>query len=292
MIMEMGMSTSAPDDGAGTRRSAKGRPSRIGSGAPTAEVAGYALSLMLVVFAAAIAMAAERVVGAPNVTLIFVLPVVVAASAFGWGPALATVVAGALAFDFLFTEPRYSLQIYNPSDMWAAALLLVIAALVSAVAAEGRRRALEAREAAEQAMAVQTLAHAVIERRSRADVLQTAAQALNQAFRAPAVIFLQDGAVFSLAASAGAPQITAAEEEAARWVLTSGTHARAETYPFDRSLFDFWPVAAPGSRSCVLGVGFAAARRGRPASPEQMIDIVAGYVAVALGQSASSAMKR
>ena len=71
---------------------------------------------------------------------IFVLPVVIAATALGWGPSLLAVSTSVLAFDFFFTEPFYSFRIASPSDVWAAALLLVIAAIVSTIAAESRRR--------------------------------------------------------------------------------------------------------------------------------------------------------
>jgi K+-sensing histidine kinase KdpD len=42
-------------------------------------------------------------VPAPGLTLIFVLPVVIAGTAFGLGPSVAAIVASVLAFDFFFT---------------------------------------------------------------------------------------------------------------------------------------------------------------------------------------------
>src|SRR5271154_1858389 len=68
----------------------------------------YAVSLLFVAVATGFAFIVERLVGAPNLTLIFVLPVIAAATAFGWGPSLVATVASVLAFDFFFTEPRYS----------------------------------------------------------------------------------------------------------------------------------------------------------------------------------------
>lgn len=243
--------------------------------------AQYGLSLVMVGLAALLAFVVEHLIAAPNLTLIFVLPVVVAATAFGWGPALLAASAGVLAFDFFFTAPFYSFRIASPSDLWAAALLLVIAAIVSTVAAEARRRALEARRAADQAQAMQGLAHLVIKSRPRGEVLQAAADTLHRLFRAPAVVFVEEDGAFRVAATAGGPKITAAEEEAARASLADHLATRSETYPFDQSEFDFWSVSARKGAGCVVGVDFTRSGEGRPEAPERFVDVVRAYLAAA-----------
>jgi two-component system sensor histidine kinase KdpD len=251
-------------------------------------VARYSVSLLLVALATALAFIVDHVISAPNLTLIFVLPVVAAATLFGWGPSLVAVSASVLAFDFFFTEPYYSLRIASPSDLWAAGLLLVVAAIVSTIAAESRRRALEARRAAEQAQALQVLAHVVIESRPQAEVVSAAVTALSQIFQAPAVVFMQRGKAFAPVATAGAARITAAESEAAKGALDTQLLARAETYPYDQSRFDFWPVATSKDVSCVIGVCFGRSGGGRPAAPERFVEIVAAYLAAAFRASAQA----
>ncbi len=248
-------------------------------------VARYAVSLLLVAVATALAFIVDHVISAPNLTLIFVLPVVAAATLFGWGPSLVAVSASVLAFDFFFTAPFYSFRIASPSDMWAAGLLLVIAAIVSTIAAESRRRALEARRAAEQAQALQALAHIVIESRPQAEVVSAAATALSQIFQAPAVVFMQKGMAFAPVATAGGARITTAEAEAAKGALDTRLPARAETYPYDQSTFDFWPVATPKDPGCVIGVSFGRSGRERPVAPERFVEIVAAYLAGAFRAS-------
>ena len=243
--------------------------------------AQYAASLLFVALATVLAFVVEHLIAAPNLTLIFVLPVVIAATGFGWGPALAAAVTGVLAFDFFFTEPVYSFRITSPSDLWAAGLLLVIAAMVSTVAAESRRRAVEARQAAEQSQALQALAHVVIESRPQKEILQAAATALNQIFHAPSVIFMEQGGTFGPVATAGAPKITAAEQEASRGSLTSHAPMRSEMYPYDGSKFDFWPITSPAGYGCVVGVDFTRSDRERPTEPQRFVDVVSGYLTVA-----------
>jgi len=128
--------------------------------APSAETAaapprrpglrGYVAAVALVAAATFAAVAVDRLVGVPNLSLIFVLPVVIAAVSFGWGPSLLAAVGGAFAFNFFLIEPRYSLRVEDPANAWALALLLIVGAIVSWIAGLARRRAVEAGRHADQ----------------------------------------------------------------------------------------------------------------------------------------------
>lgn len=238
----------------------------------------YAVSAALVALATGIGLSLQGAVPPASMTLIFVLPVVVAASSFGFGPSLAATALGVLSFDFFFTRPYYSLTIDSPEDIWSAALLLIIALIVSAVAANARQRTVEARRAAEQADALRSLAHAVVEAPSRRVLAQAAATALNQIFRAPAVVFVDGAGRFDRLFTAGDAKLTQAEMEAARGVLDLRLPSRAESYPFVTSEFDLWPVESRSGPGYVLGVEFRGPR-GRPSEPERFVDVIAAYLA-------------
>jgi len=244
-------------------------------------IAQYGLALVFVALATGLAFLVQHLISVPNVTLIYVLPVIISATLFGWGPSLLAVAVGVIAFDFFFTEPYYSLSMTNPSEIWAAVLLFVIASIVTFVAAQSRRRAMEAREAAEQAQALQALAHTVIEGRSQSEILQAAAAALHRIFRAPAAILMQRENRFEAVATAGSAQITEADREAAKGALSSHENTRGDTYPYVGAYFDFWPISTPAGCNCVLGVDFVHAARERPHSPEQIIEVIAASVAAA-----------
>ena len=241
----------------------------------------YAAALLLVAAATVLAFAVQRLIAAPNLTLIFVLPVVIAATSFGWGPSLAAAVAGVLSFDFFFTEPKLSFAIASPTDVWAAVVLFIIAALVSAVAAQSRRQALEAQLAAQQALALQALAHVVIDGRPPREVEQAAATALGRIFHAPAVVFAVVEGKLDIAAQAGGAVIATPEEEAARGAAESRVAMRAHAYPFEASRFDFWPLPTHEG-AYVLGVDFTKSRNERPEGPERFVEVVGAYLAAAV----------
>ena len=242
-------------------------------------VARYAASLFMVGLTTVLALAVERLASPSNMALFFVAPVVLAATAFGWGPSLAAVVGGVLAFDFFFTAPRYSFEIASPADIWAAGLLLVIAAIVSAVAADARRRMHEAWADAVRAEALRALAHKVVQGRPGEEIIQASAATLSLIFQAPSVVFADaEGDLKAVAWSAGA-RILDADAAAAREVAQRLVPVRGEIYPFPLSAFDFWPVATRTGRRYVLGVDFKHAAAPRPSAPERSVDMVGACLA-------------
>lgn len=253
-------------------------PFKAAAPRPAHPAVGYAAALALTATALAAALAADRAVAIPNLSLVFVLPVVVAALSFGWGPALTAAVTGVLAYNFFLIEPRHSLRVNDPANLWALSLLLATAALVSAVAERSRRRRLEAQALAGQAAALQGLARALVAAPDRAAILEASAEALSRLFGAPATVMTEGPE--GLAPAAGAP-LGAADVEAARWALAAKRPTKAGAYPAETAAFDFWPV--PGREPLVVGVALAAPD-GRPADPERLVEIVGAYLSTALAR--------
>jgi len=264
---------------AGSGSNSQGRVSGLATRA--SPIVGYGLSVLLVAVATLIAFVVDNIVPASNLSLVYVLPVIVAALSFGWGPALISAMLSVAVLDFLFIEPRMSFRVASPTDLWSLGLLLVVAAIASTVAAQSRGRALAARRTARQAEALHGLAHAVIQAEPSPALIKTAASALSGIFDAPAVVLAETSGKLSPAAASRGARLTLDEEEAAQWALANDKPTRAETYPFDQSSFDFWPVQTPANHRLVLGVKLAEAPDGRPQDPGRQMELVAAYLAAA-----------
>jgi K+-sensing histidine kinase KdpD len=76
-----------------------------------------------------------------RVSLIFLLPVVLAATHRGIVPAVAAAIAGAAAADFFFYPPLYSFRIHDPQHVIDLVLFLVVAFVISDLAARLKREA-------------------------------------------------------------------------------------------------------------------------------------------------------
>ncbi|THD79372.1 MAG: DUF4118 domain-containing protein [Phenylobacterium sp.] len=243
---------------------------------------GYGLSLLLVAAATLAAIIVAQLVTVPNLSLVFVLPVVIAAVTFGWGPALAAAVAGVLAYNYFLLPPLYTLRVNDPANVWALVLLLIAAAIVSAVAAQSRRRAMEAVAAAEQAGAFQTLARDLVGAADRTRIVGAGVEALGRLFQAPAVILAPGPDDMTLAAETRHAVLSDADREAARWALASRLPTRGGAYPVEDAAFDFWPVITPQRAQLVIGLAISGRDEGRPEAPERQVETVAGYLSVAL----------
>lgn len=242
----------------------------------------HIFSVILVAIATIVGFSIFNFVSAPNIALLYVLPVVTSASLFGWGPSLLAVVLGVVSFDFFFTEPYYSLTMTNPSEIWTAALLLIVAVIVTSVAAEARRRALEASESTQRAEALHALAHTVINFKTHQEVFQAAATTLHQLFRAPVIVLVLREGSDDISITAGGARVTEKDWEAARAALAVNMRTRGESFPYDQTYFDFWPISTPTEDDCVLGVDFRHSPVGRLAMAEQLFEAVAAYVKSAL----------
>src|SRR6202163_4691632 len=110
-------------------------------GPVASEVMRYLASIAMTAAATVVAVGVDSKVTIPNLSLVFVVPVIIAGVSLGLGPSLCSAIPGALAFNFFLTEPRYSLAVDDPANIWAIGLLFVVGLIVSSVAFTSRQRA-------------------------------------------------------------------------------------------------------------------------------------------------------
>ena len=113
-------------------------------GPVASEVVRYLASIAMTAAATVIAVGVDTRVSIPNLSLVFVVPVIIAGVTLGLGPSLGAAILGALAFNFFLTEPRYSLAVDDAANIWAIGLLFVVGLIASGVAFTSRQRATEA----------------------------------------------------------------------------------------------------------------------------------------------------
>jgi K+-sensing histidine kinase KdpD len=240
----------------------------------------YFAALVLTGLATIMAVATDSAVSIPNLSLIFVVPVIVIAVTFGWGPSLFSAVLGALAYNFFIVEPRYSLRVEDPANVWAIGLLFVVGTIASVVASASRRRADEALLRERQASVLQSYGERLVSSADLSVIASATADALHALFAVPALVLLEEGEVLKPVGSRSAGELRADEVEAARLSLAKGAVVRAWVYPAQASRFDFWPVTTRGGQKAVLGLRFEEDGR-RPAS-DALISVVGACLALSL----------
>ena len=248
---------------------------------PTASVAvRYLASFAMTAVATVVAVGVDSKLTIPNLSLVFVVPVIIAGVSLGLGPSLCSAILGALAFNFFLTEPRYSLAVDDPANVWAIGLLFIVGLIVSGVAFTSHRRATEAALLRRQVIVLQGYSRDLVAADNTKAIVSITSQALAALFQVPVVVMLlTEGTVVSLE-RVGDLEPQKAELEAAQSSLATGTVVRGGIYPDLASRFDFWPVKTAKGQNAVIGLAFDPDER--PSAPDALVDIVGSVLALVL----------
>lgn len=111
----------------------------------------------------------------------------------GRGPALAAALVSAVSWNFLFINPRFTLEINRLQDVLLFTLYFVVALLTGNLTARLRSQERRAQYNADRTMALYALAHQTATAVSMDDVLKTAVTQIGQVFNAEVAIFLPQG---------------------------------------------------------------------------------------------------
>lgn len=243
-------------------------------------VVRYIVAVAMTVAATVVAVGLDGVVAIPNLSLVFVVPVIIAAVVFGLGPSLCAAFLGALAYNFFLTEPRFTLRVDDPANIWAIGLLFVVGVITSGVASTARRRTDDAALARQQAAIVRSYSRDIIAAGDPRAIFSRTANALETLFQVPVIVMLMSEPLGDFIERRGALEPREVDIEAARWALTTGTVSVADVYPFNGSRFDFWPVMASAGSRAVIGLAFDPEER--PPQPGTLVEIIGALLALAL----------
>jgi K+-sensing histidine kinase KdpD len=244
------------------------------------ELLRYLASTAMTATATVVAVGVDSKVTIPNLSLVFVVPVTIAGVSLGLGPSICSAILGALAFNFFLTEPRYSLAVDDPANIWAIGLLFVVGLIVSTVAFTSHQRATEAALLRRQTTVLQGYSRDVVAADNTNAIVSITSQALAALFQVPVVVMLvTEDKVVSLE-QVGDVEPQEAELEAARSSLATGIVVRSGVYPNLASRFDFWPVETAEGQEAVIGLAFDPDER--PSAPDAIVNIVVRVLGLVL----------
>ena len=241
-------------------------------------VVRYLASIAMTVVATVVAIGVDSKIAIPNLSLVFVVPVIIAGVSLGLGPALCSAILGSLAFNFFLTEPRYSLAVDDAANIWAIGLLFIVGLIVSGVAFTSRQRAAEAALLRRQVIVLQNYGRDVVVADNTNAIVLITSNALAALFQVVVMLITKDGMVSLKQPGDVEPQ--EAELEAARSSLATETVLRGGIYPNLASRFDFWPVKTTENQNAVIGLAFDPDER--PSAPDTLVNIVVSILAVVL----------
>ena len=179
-------------------------------------------------------------VGVGNVDLVFLTAVVAVAVRFGLWPSLFASVASALAYNFFFLPPTYTLTITGPVNVIAFGFFTLVAIIVSSVAARGRTLAMAAMDRARTTESLYSFSRKLAGAGALDDVLWATAYQTALMLKVHVVLLLPEGN--SIAVKAGYPPediLDEADLAAAKWAWENDRAAGrgSDTLPGAKRLF-------------------------------------------------------
>ncbi len=182
----------------------------------------------------------ETWVGVGNVDLVFLTAIVAIAVRFGLWPSLFASVVSALAYNFFFLPPVYTLTISDPANLVAFGLFTLVAIIVSSVAARSRTLAIAALERARTTESLYSFSRKLAGAGTLDDVLWATAYQTALMLKVRVVLLLPEGG--RIAVKAGYPPediLDEADIAAAKWAWENDRIAGrgSDTLPGAKRLF-------------------------------------------------------
>lgn len=225
--------------------------------APAGPMTGYLTAGLGVAAATLLGLVLTRFVALPNVSMLYLLAVLLPALLHGVWPAILASALSFLAYNFFFIDPVETFTVARPHELLALLVFLIVAVIISAIAGRARE---QARLAAQRMRATRRLydfTRKLSALPDQASVAEAAAVELHAALgRASVILFAPEGALALAAAWPPEDRLDTTSMTAAGWTFEHGEPAGAGTGTLPGASWRFLPLGGPdrGSRIGVVGI--------------------------------------
>ena len=226
-------------------------------GAPS----GYAWTSLLIAGVTAIGSALFHVLSLGNVALLYLLPVMMAASLFGLRTGLFAGLASSVAYNFFFLPPTYTLTISNPENVVSVLVLLGIAIATSQLTSRVRAQADLAGASARTNAALAGFLRHLTRLNDPVAVADVICGEIGQIFGLRTVMLVPEGPGLAVQAANGPDhRMETMEMAAAQWAYDTATPAGQGSGTLAASEWFFQPLVAGDHVLGVLGLAHEGGR--------------------------------
>ncbi|WP_137862319.1 MULTISPECIES: sensor histidine kinase KdpD [unclassified Sphingomonas] len=240
-------------------------PPRGRWGSPT----DYVVSLGLVVAVTVLGATIFSLGNITNIGLLYLLPVMVAATRYGVRAGVVTGLVSSLAYNFFFIPPTRTFTIQDPQNIITVLVLMGVAVVSSQLAARVRAQAELAQRSAAQNSTLAGFARLLTGVSTQEDLGQTLCAEVARLLDVSAVLLLPEHGQLGLrAAYPPEDRLEMIEQAAAQWSFDHNSPAGRGSDTLTASEWLFHPLAAGGRALGVLGV--ARIDAGNPLRSDQL----------------------
>lgn len=247
------------------------------------EPLAWAEAVLAVIIASACSYAAERLFPVASLSVIYMTAVVVVASRRGLGPAMATAVLGFLAYNYLFTEPRFTFRVTRQGELLTLSLFLVASLITGNLAARLRARIDAQASIADRTNKLYDFSRRVAAAATADDVIWASVSHVATTLRCESVL-LRPAPNGELQVVGGFPpedQLDIRDQSAAQFTWDKGEPSGHGSDTLPTARWFFLPLVAGDRRLGVLGITFGDDRL-FARTDRRLLDALVDQIALAL----------
>ncbi|MBN9234992.1 MULTISPECIES: sensor histidine kinase [Phyllobacteriaceae] len=200
-------------------------------------------------------LALDEVVRLPNISIIYLLAVLASAISAGYAAAIAAALFSALAYNFFFIPPIYTLTIAEPHEVFALFVFLAAAMLTGGLTSRLREQAKVSGERAITTQALYDYSRKLSGTSKQDDVVWATVTQLQGALSRTVALLLPDQGELRLQASwPPDTELGVSDMAAARWAFEKREEAGSGTGTLPNSVFRFIPLTSPHGVVGVCGI--------------------------------------
>ncbi|MEY6432914.1 sensor histidine kinase KdpD [Thioalkalicoccus limnaeus] len=216
----------------------------------------YVLTLAVVAAATGVAAAIEPLVPLASLSLVFLTAVLLVAVRTAMHPALVAAVLSAVAYNFFFTEPRFTFAMHRTHELVTVGFFLIMGLIGGRLAGRLRHQVLALRGTNEQTQRLLSLSRRLAAAVDLPTVHREATTAIAEHLRVPVVLLTpgDSGTLEQAASSQGEVDLNAKAQSAAQWAFDHRQPSGFQTETLAAIDWRFLPLAIEQECFGVLGV--------------------------------------
>ncbi len=263
---------------AGHRTAAPSRPAPRTAGRP----GDYAIVVVLVALATGLASLAAPLIGSGALDLLYLLPVLIAASRLGQRPGLAAGFLAALAYNFFFLPPVHTFTIADPQSVLTMLVLLGVAAFTSHLAGRLRTRAATGVRGARENAAIAAFSQSLARVSDAESTAQVICDEVARLLDVSAIVLAErDGVLVPIAGVPDPRPLGPVDRAAAEWAFGRGEPAGSGTATLNAADWQFHPLKTSLGILAVLGIARGDGRDPITADRAVLLATLTGQAALA-----------
>ncbi len=248
----------------------------------------YLIALATVAVSVLLSAALEPVLALANMSLVFLVGVLLVAARTATAPAVVTALLSAAAYNFFFTEPRYSFYMNRTDDLLTVVFFLIVGLVAGQLAVRLRQQLQALRDTNEQTRTLAELNRRLAGAPDLASTAAAAAVILGQRFRAPVVVLSAEeaagGVLQRVATSDQEVQLDAKAWSAAQWAYDHRQPSGRFTDTLASVEWRLIPLMVENEAYGVVATRFAGAES-PPTESLATLDVLVSQVALAMART-------